>query len=629
MIPVSVVIPTCNRAALLQQAIGSVMEQTLRDFELIVVDDGSTDATAQAVQGFDDSRIVYLRQQHGGRSTARNRGIEAAQGEMISFLDDDDRYLPDKLALQYDFLTARPDLDGVASGTHLVFEDRQVVRTSEPWHAGAPLKLADWLIINRFCPWAAMIRRTVLEGWGPWFDPVLDYAEDAAFYIRLAQRGVRMEWLREPVYEYRLYGERPSQYVVAYQMNFHKVTERVLNDPEAPQQVVSQRHRIRAERDLWAALRLCHAGAGGLAATALSRAMLENPALFDGWRPPAVEIVARYVSEHVVDNRPAFLSEWLDCLPPEACAMHSAITRLQDDWADPVRHYRAFGLNIGSEIKLCENESDAGQAELRIRRRRTAANECGNSEVQHAIVSVTPWGVFSSCGGREITVDPAMDPTDPVMVSFLMEKMTPLALMQRGALVFHATVIALGKEAVALMGPPRIGKTTLALTLIRDAGARLLDDDILAAWPGREEIVVEPGWGIVKLWPETAQRFGLDPATLERQYPGTDKRIWPGASTGGQAASLRGVILIEQDDIAAMERPDPATAVEALQRHWYGLLYDELFQAAGGAAAMRRQSVALAQSVKTWRLTLDRQFETPGSVVGLVAEALNVTMEIR
>lgn len=101
---VSVVIPTYNRAQFIASAIESVLTQTFGDFELIVVDDGSTDRTSEIVTSISDPRLVFVRQDNAGRSTARNRALALAKGAYIAFLDSDDLYLPGKLALQIQYM---------------------------------------------------------------------------------------------------------------------------------------------------------------------------------------------------------------------------------------------------------------------------------------------------------------------------------------------------------------------------------------------------------------------------------------------------------------------------------------------------------------------------------------------
>ena len=93
---VSVVIPTFNRADTIGDSIKSVLEQTFKDFEVIVVDDGSTDGTESVVAAFGDSRIKYIMQDNAGACAARNNGIRHANGEYIAFQDSDDYWMPRK-----------------------------------------------------------------------------------------------------------------------------------------------------------------------------------------------------------------------------------------------------------------------------------------------------------------------------------------------------------------------------------------------------------------------------------------------------------------------------------------------------------------------------------------------------
>ena len=134
---VSVVIPTRNRAVLVRRAITSVLQQTCRSFELIVVDDGSKDGTAEVVKSFADDRVRYLRHSTSrGASAARNTGIECSGGEFIAFLDDDDEWLPPKLEEQLDVMRNAPPLVGLVycwmdyfdSGGRLVAEVHPVLR---------------------------------------------------------------------------------------------------------------------------------------------------------------------------------------------------------------------------------------------------------------------------------------------------------------------------------------------------------------------------------------------------------------------------------------------------------------------------------------------------------------------
>jgi glycosyltransferase involved in cell wall biosynthesis len=108
---VSIIIPTYNRSAMLLRTLESVKRQGHREWEVIVIDDGSTDGTSRLfAPGVQDRRIQYLRQENAGVSAARNTGLRAAQGDFIAFLDSDDLWRPWKLEVQVTALQANPDV---------------------------------------------------------------------------------------------------------------------------------------------------------------------------------------------------------------------------------------------------------------------------------------------------------------------------------------------------------------------------------------------------------------------------------------------------------------------------------------------------------------------------------------
>ena len=119
-VKVSVVLPTYNRAATVGDAIDSVLRQSHGDFELIVVDDGSKDASAERIAQFTDPRIRYVAQQNAGVSAARNRGVRQARGELVAFLDSDDVWKPEKLATDVAFLDRHADAQAVFSDVEKV-----------------------------------------------------------------------------------------------------------------------------------------------------------------------------------------------------------------------------------------------------------------------------------------------------------------------------------------------------------------------------------------------------------------------------------------------------------------------------------------------------------------------------
>lgn len=182
---VSAVIPTYNYGHYVTEAVDSVLAQTYKNVEVIVVDDGSTDDTRDrlAVYG---SRIRYIHQQNQGLSAARNTGIKAAGGPFVAFLDSDDLFHPRKLELQMRVFAARPELGLVATGQ---FSDEPA--TWAPAPDGPPpvqgLSLVDVVTRSRFAPSSVVARRECFEVVGQ-FDTTLRSVEDRDMWIRIADR---------------------------------------------------------------------------------------------------------------------------------------------------------------------------------------------------------------------------------------------------------------------------------------------------------------------------------------------------------------------------------------------------------------------------------------------------------
>lgn len=117
---VSVIIPTYNRGNFIGESISSVLSQTYTDFELIIVDDGSTDNTEYIISTFSDPRLQYIKQPNRGRSKARNHALSLACGKYITFLDSDDLYLPNKIELQVDYLNNHPGVGMVYTSAYCI-----------------------------------------------------------------------------------------------------------------------------------------------------------------------------------------------------------------------------------------------------------------------------------------------------------------------------------------------------------------------------------------------------------------------------------------------------------------------------------------------------------------------------
>jgi glycosyltransferase involved in cell wall biosynthesis len=191
----SVIIPTFNRAAFLREAIDSVLSQTAKDFELIVVDDGSTDATRELVESYGEA-VRYFFQSNAGASAARNCGIKNARGKFITFLDSDDLWQPKKLARQIEWMKAHPDI--MLCYTDEIWIRRGVRVNQKKIHAKAggwiyPLCLPRCII----SPSSVLMRHELFAAAGV-FDEQLPICEDYDLWLRVASR-FEVGFLAEPL----------------------------------------------------------------------------------------------------------------------------------------------------------------------------------------------------------------------------------------------------------------------------------------------------------------------------------------------------------------------------------------------------------------------------------------------
>jgi len=191
----SVIIPTFNRAVLLKRAVGSVLEQTFADFELIVVDDHSTDDTKSQVGSFDDPRIHYtLNERTKGSAGAKNTGIARAKAEWIAFLDDDDYWMPEKLEKQHRKIVRMEDRIGLVYTLSSDLKDGVLIK-----RRGTPLEgwMFHELLFNDSIGTAsgvAVLKSAVKRVGG--FDERFLSKVDTDLYVRIA-RQYRIAVIRE------------------------------------------------------------------------------------------------------------------------------------------------------------------------------------------------------------------------------------------------------------------------------------------------------------------------------------------------------------------------------------------------------------------------------------------------
>ena len=190
---VSVIIPTYNRSAMVCGAIDSVLEQTLPDFELLVVDDGSTDDTAAVIEERygDEPRLSYLRKENDGPAEARAHGLNHARADLLALLDSDDRYLPRFLESQVALMDARPDIDLALCDARYEGDweiEWETVFSGPHWIAPDSLDAMAQMAFG--LPSATMLRAAAARQVG--FPSEFAWAEDTDFLWRFHLAGLRL-----------------------------------------------------------------------------------------------------------------------------------------------------------------------------------------------------------------------------------------------------------------------------------------------------------------------------------------------------------------------------------------------------------------------------------------------------
>lgn len=287
---VSVIIPAYNQGHYLGEAIQSVLEQTYENLEIIVVDDGSTDDTALVVGKFADDRLRYIHQQNQGLSAARNTGIRNAKGDLLSYLDADDLFLPEKLEALQAEMKSLPD-GGLIAGQAIPIDDRGV-QCAKTFDRRIPTEPAEWVFWNPLHVGSVLVDRKWQNQVG-FFDRQLRSYEDWDMWIRMARVGCPMRWVPKPVSLYRFHTEQMtrdgSQMTTA---NF-MVLEKVFSDPELPTKWKNLRDQAYSYAHLRAAAHAYLVEDFPRASDHLSQAVTLNPALLeDRARPLAMQFSA-------------------------------------------------------------------------------------------------------------------------------------------------------------------------------------------------------------------------------------------------------------------------------------------------------------------------------------------------
>jgi len=200
---ISIVLPSFNRAHILPKAVESILRQTYKDFELIIVDDGSSDNTCEVVKDFNDDRIVYVHQENAGACVARNNGIDHARGEYIAFQDSDDVWHEDKLEKQLTTLR-NTGADVVFCRMNRMSDGKNVGLVSDYFHEGflskeeLPMSIGTQTLMGK----SAVFKQEK-------FDPEMPRFQEFEMLVRV-QRSFSIYCMEEPLADYHLQNDSIS-----------------------------------------------------------------------------------------------------------------------------------------------------------------------------------------------------------------------------------------------------------------------------------------------------------------------------------------------------------------------------------------------------------------------------------
>jgi glycosyltransferase involved in cell wall biosynthesis len=305
MVLVSVIIPSYNGAQYIGEAIQSVLSQRFQGFELIVVDDGSSDSTVDLVKQFSDPRVKCIRHdQNQGAVAARRTGVYSSKGEIIAFLDQDDLFHPEKLNTHVEFLNAQPKIGASYNGR---FEIRDSLNTFfGVYHPPKTLTLADFVLGFPIAPSDTVLRRewAMLEGiWDHSFshhvDHVIFNGQEIVFGGRLALAGCQFENVGRTLNYRRYHSQRRQKHLAARCESELACQEIIFKDQRCPQDVIAIYDIARSNIYLTWAFVAYMQGNFYLGQEFLRNAVERNPSLLNG---EPCELIHSWIAWIAMDN---------------------------------------------------------------------------------------------------------------------------------------------------------------------------------------------------------------------------------------------------------------------------------------------------------------------------------------
>lgn len=323
---VSVIIPAYNQAEFLAETVQSVLNQTYRNFEIIVVNDASTDNTDEVMAQMTDPRLKYIVHEKNQRlSAARNTGINASKGEIIFLLDADDLFHPEKLQAHVKFLEEHPEIGVSYNARFELNHSSNTVR--EMWRPPLSVTLKDLILTFPFSPSDTVVRREWAFKAGL-FDPSVGTAEDTDFPCRLALSGCRFAGIDRALNYRRYHSGRGRKNLPGRIGDVEQVQAAVFADPRCPQEVRDLgRMAIKHHLMVIVSLALIQ-NETELAHKYVRELVALDPSVVQGKPCELVDFLhSECIADESVDHE-ALLRQVFDQFPPELSALSA-----QYDWA--------------------------------------------------------------------------------------------------------------------------------------------------------------------------------------------------------------------------------------------------------------------------------------------------------
>lgn len=348
---VSVIIPAFNRADYLPEAIASVLTQPFQNLEVIVVDDGSTDHTAEVVKRFSgEPRVRYLYQPNQGRSVARNHGAQVAAGDYLGFLDSDDRYLPQGLEVHLQTFAADSNLGLSIGGYDYIDDAGQFIGVRQPWAEGGDLDPRGWLFNGYAMPGSILLKRAWFERSGG-FDPACEIAEDWSLCLQLLRLHCPMTWTKHSVCSYRQHAGASVKEFARHRDGALQSLEKYFSHSDVPTEIVSLKNKALAWVYVVYARKGYGAGQGALAANDLERAVELDPELAGERRDQLIEFL---ITPTLGENRGTHaISDALLLHRPRTLPVDKNLLRRAQARVEMAKFFRSVQQNDSEQAAAC------------------------------------------------------------------------------------------------------------------------------------------------------------------------------------------------------------------------------------------------------------------------------------